>query len=228
MEDEAPAGAPEWVVTYGDMMSLLLTFFIMLVSLSDVNATAKYRAVMEAIQRRLGYYSGTAGPRGMSLPLNSLIQRMGSLGALAPSQKGKGGVRAQGPAGNDYRVLRRRDGMSVLIGGPLTFTAGSGELSPALEAALDRIVVVLAGKPNRIEIRSHVAVRAPDAAAVLEAYMLEFQRARSILSHLEQRGIEPRRMRIVTMGAAKMPDERGDLQGDRVEILVLDTRIGDQ
>jgi chemotaxis protein MotB len=25
---------PEWVVTFGDMMSLLLTFFIMLVSLS--------------------------------------------------------------------------------------------------------------------------------------------------------------------------------------------------
>ena len=34
-EDEAP-GVPEWVVTYGDMMSLLLTFFIMLVSMSEL------------------------------------------------------------------------------------------------------------------------------------------------------------------------------------------------
>ncbi|MBL4886213.1 MAG: flagellar motor protein MotB, partial [Planctomycetaceae bacterium] len=36
MDDDEPPGVPEWVVTYGDMMSLLLTFFIMLVSLSEV------------------------------------------------------------------------------------------------------------------------------------------------------------------------------------------------
>ncbi|MGI9443328.1 MAG: flagellar motor protein MotB [Rubripirellula sp.] len=35
MNDEPEEmGIPEWVVTFGDMMSLLLTFFIMLVSLS--------------------------------------------------------------------------------------------------------------------------------------------------------------------------------------------------
>ena len=38
MEEDAPPGVPEWVVTYGDMMSLLLTFFIMLVSLSEIVA----------------------------------------------------------------------------------------------------------------------------------------------------------------------------------------------
>ncbi|MCA9240906.1 MAG: flagellar motor protein MotB, partial [Planctomycetales bacterium] len=33
VEEEPPPGIPEWVVTFGDMMSLLLTFFIMLVSM---------------------------------------------------------------------------------------------------------------------------------------------------------------------------------------------------
>ena len=46
MEDDGPPGVPEWVVTYGDMMSLLLTFFIMLVSLSEVVADQKYRAIL--------------------------------------------------------------------------------------------------------------------------------------------------------------------------------------
>ena len=32
---EAPAGAPEWVLTYGDMMSLLLCFFILLAPFAD-------------------------------------------------------------------------------------------------------------------------------------------------------------------------------------------------
>ena len=35
-EEDSVPGVPEWVVTYGDMMSLLLTFFIMLVSMSQL------------------------------------------------------------------------------------------------------------------------------------------------------------------------------------------------
>jgi chemotaxis protein MotB len=38
MEEDAPAGVPEWGVTFGDMMSRLLTFFIMLVSLSEISS----------------------------------------------------------------------------------------------------------------------------------------------------------------------------------------------
>ena len=41
-EEEESMGIPEWVVTFGDMMSLLLTFFIMLVSLSEMKEEEKY------------------------------------------------------------------------------------------------------------------------------------------------------------------------------------------
>ena len=42
-EDDGGGGIPEWVVTFGDMMSLLLTFFIMLVSLSEIKEEQKYQ-----------------------------------------------------------------------------------------------------------------------------------------------------------------------------------------
>lgn len=42
-------GAPGWVVTYGDMMSLLLTFFIMLVSYSNMDI-AKYKRLLNSLQ----------------------------------------------------------------------------------------------------------------------------------------------------------------------------------
>ena len=58
-----PPGVPEWVVTYGDMMSLLLTFFIMLVLLSEVVAEKKYRAILEAIQEYGAYAGGAAGQK---------------------------------------------------------------------------------------------------------------------------------------------------------------------
>ena len=53
--EEEQAGIPEWVVTFGDMMSLLLTFFIMLASLSEIKAEQRYQAMAESIRRRFGH-----------------------------------------------------------------------------------------------------------------------------------------------------------------------------
>ena len=46
-------GAPEWVVTFGDMMSLLLTFFILLLSFADMNAQ-KFKQLSGSIRHALG------------------------------------------------------------------------------------------------------------------------------------------------------------------------------
>ncbi len=56
MNDEPDEiGIPEWVVTFGDMMSLLLTFFIMLVSLSEIKEEETYQALVNSVQEQFGY-----------------------------------------------------------------------------------------------------------------------------------------------------------------------------
>ena len=54
-EEEDVMGIPEWVVTFGDMMSLLLTFFIMLVSLSEMKEEEKYQALVESMKQQFGH-----------------------------------------------------------------------------------------------------------------------------------------------------------------------------
>ncbi len=54
--DEAPAGAPAWVVTFADLMSLLLTFFVLLLSFSSTQ-TAKFEAIAGAMKNALGLRS---------------------------------------------------------------------------------------------------------------------------------------------------------------------------
>ncbi|MCR6095495.1 flagellar motor protein MotB [Salipaludibacillus agaradhaerens] len=44
-------GAPKWMVTFSDMMTLILVFFILLFSMSVVDAT-KFRAIAESFQER--------------------------------------------------------------------------------------------------------------------------------------------------------------------------------
>ena len=54
-EEDDGGGIPEWVVTFGDMMSLLLTFFIMLVSLSEIKEEEKYQALVESMRKQFGH-----------------------------------------------------------------------------------------------------------------------------------------------------------------------------
>ena len=48
--DEADEGAPEWMVTFADMMSLLLTFFILLLSFATMDVK-KFKMVADSIAR---------------------------------------------------------------------------------------------------------------------------------------------------------------------------------
>lgn len=58
--DEPKAGAPEWMTTYGDMVTLLLCFFVLLFSFSTIDAQ-KFQAIMQSFQGSLGILdSGTA------------------------------------------------------------------------------------------------------------------------------------------------------------------------
>ena len=47
-------GAPAWVVTYGDLMSLLLTFFVLLLSFASMDEPEEMQAAMVAIRGAFG------------------------------------------------------------------------------------------------------------------------------------------------------------------------------
>ena len=48
-EPEAPKGAPGWMATFGDLMNLLLCFFVLLFSMSSVDAQ-KFEKVIASFQ----------------------------------------------------------------------------------------------------------------------------------------------------------------------------------
>ncbi len=62
-EPEPKAGAPEWMTTFGDMMTLLLTFFVLLFSFSTIDAT-KWRELVSAFSGAPAVFSGDP----MSIP----------------------------------------------------------------------------------------------------------------------------------------------------------------
>jgi len=55
--EEAKEGAPEWMTTYGDMVTLLMCFFVLLFAFSEIDAQ-KFEAVMQSFQGSAGILSG--------------------------------------------------------------------------------------------------------------------------------------------------------------------------
>jgi chemotaxis protein MotB len=58
IDDDPPPSVPEWTVTFADLMALLLTFFVMLLSMSEFKNSSKFRNVAESMERRFGQGEG--------------------------------------------------------------------------------------------------------------------------------------------------------------------------
>ncbi|WP_129596943.1 flagellar motor protein MotB [Anaerophilus nitritogenes] len=56
-QQEVKMGAPEWMTTFSDMMTLLLCFFVLLFAFSSIDVQ-KFEAVMQSVQGSLGVLKG--------------------------------------------------------------------------------------------------------------------------------------------------------------------------
>lgn len=227
MEDDGAPGVPEWVVTYGDMMSLLLTFFIMLVSLSEIVNDEKYRAILESIQKYTGYRSGPISPPGKHFPMNSMVKQMSMLGSFTNTPvKGRGGIKTRALEGSDVRVYRSREGVPLKVGESLHYNQTEIGLDPQRKEKLDQIIQDLAGKPNKIELRSHTSINPlPADSPIQDKLVLTYDRGRQVMLYLIQKGIAPKRIRITAAADYELPHQTGDEkseQMDRLEVLLLD------
>lgn len=232
MEDDGPPGVPEWVVTYGDMMSLLLTFFIMLVSLSEIVNDEKYRAILESIQSYTGYRTGPVSPPGKYFPMNSLVEQMSILGAYTDSpDRGRGGIKTRALEGKDVRVYRAREGVPIQVGKSLLYNQTQIELSKEHKAELDEVIPELAGKPNKIELRSHTSSNPLPADSVIkDKLVLTYDRGRQAMLYLIQKGIASKRIRITAASDYEPPIKTGDEkseQEDRLDVLLIDAFVDD-
>lgn len=155
IEDDDPPGVPEWVVTYGDMMSLLLTFFIMLVSMSELKDEGKNRAALNAITERFAPMDGTSGVPGQSFFENSMMTDNVSQGDNSRMGLDRENRKSKGPGGRSQAVERINHGEIVTIGGTVTFEQFESRLSEVELQLLERLVDTLKKRPNQIIVRGH-------------------------------------------------------------------------
>ena len=233
-EEDSGGGIPEWVVTFGDMMSLLLTFFIMLVSLSEIKEEERYQALVESMTKRFGYDSSMSSMApGKSKPRNTMIADLATVGRAKRVDVMSGGDTVQAPAGEHPHVQLIRPGEKTNIGTVIFFHEGSVLLDQHSKIALQVAAESMAGKPQKIEIRGHTTHRPlPKNSPYKNHLELGFGRSMAIRDYLiEKLGIDERRIRCASAGAAEpktlTADPGAQRENPRAEVFMLNEVVSD-
>jgi len=233
-QGEESARVPEWVVTFGDMMSLLLTFFIMLFSMSEIKEAQRYQAMVDAMRKRFGYdMSMMSLLPGDLKARNSSFAKLASLGRARRLNTLNGGDKVRAPVGENPRVQTIRNAGDATTGGVIYFEPGRAKLARENEQSLRAIAREIAGKPQKIEIRGHTSTRPlPPDSPYKDHWDLAYARCRNARDFLASEGIDPKRMRIA-VAADNEPvhignDRRLQRQNPRVEVFMLNEWMRDR
>jgi chemotaxis protein MotB len=238
LEAEVSESAPAWVVTFGDLMSLLLCFFVLLLSFSEMDR-AKYKEVMGSLAKAFGVQTKTKAfqvPQGIKMIARDFEQE------LIPTHEKEEFVRTQEreTVGKELkneietRFQEMKDSIQVEIGenevtirlmGETTFDSGKADIKPRMIPLLMKIGSVLKGTKGDITIAGHTDNVPVHGGRYQSNLKLSIARAATVAEFLlNQSAIEPRR--ISTMGFGKyrplvsndMPESRR--KNRRIEIIL--------
>ncbi|MCK5713393.1 MAG: OmpA family protein [Hyphomicrobiaceae bacterium] len=233
---KAPEGAPEWMVTYGDMMTLLLCFFVILFSLSEPKQDDKIQQFLENIRETFGAPNSSTGQvTDTAPPLNTITRILREW--QRPIEKLKrGNSPMEGQQGKHTEVRQISEGLEFRVGkgGRTPFTRGSAEIVPEFKPELRKLAKLLRGYNNVLSIRGHCSMNDfPPDPPRRKMDALSFARAQAIKEYLVGRcDLEPRRIRAVACGTmqplkAAAYEEAEHAENRRVEIIMRQVLMND-
>ena len=231
---EPDRGVPAWMITFSDMVTLLMTFFIVLVSMASLTDVYKRKVA-------IGSVSGTFGTGAPSLDdLTTTDTRMrvdpGPINVFKDLAQVKD--RLWDDPDKDLRFESNRFVQRLSMNADALFDPGSAELTEKGRALLDRVRPVIAESSYPLGLSGHtsggVEEYGPDYlpkpwVKVDFSWRLSLDRVMAVYRHFVESGVSPEKMRLEAFGRFKplLDSERSDeaRTNRRVEI-TLDRRIG--
>ncbi len=221
-EHEPEEDLERWVVTYADMITLLLAFFIMMYAMSVLNQ-GKFQKVVRSVKVELGI--GSAGSPIVSAGDGSTTGSAGILaGDIAGVLKDRLG---DSFLRSDIEVLSAGDTVTIrLHTRDLFFKAGSAQLQPYLRKVLLEVAEVLKPLPYQIRVEGHTCNLPIRTKRYPSNWELSAQRAINVLTYLVRYGGLPAARLSATGYADTRPiasnaSEAGRRKNRRVDIVLL-------
>lgn len=228
---EEHLNAEAWAIPYGDLITLLLAFFVVMYSMSSVNE-GKYRILSDSLVAAFRGAPRTITPitsakdtaRGTQLagvrPTALLKLRDPRPEPTTPeSRKGGAGTPAtppltrmaqqvrgalQGMIDGRQVVVRQTDRqLEVEIKADILFASGQAALAPGALPVIDQLAAILAPFPHAIRVEGHTDDLPIRTAAYPSNWELSSARAAHVVRQLMDHGVAPGRLQVAGYGAQR-------------------------
>lgn len=223
-------GGLRWLLTYADMITLLLVFFIIMFVISDTNSK-KYEMFAKSVQKGFRTEKGRASVKNAAQNITEVANEESKvkLEKIDPEELLKQFTASFSPeAGYGFINLERgKKGVTLKMESSSLFATGSADIMPGAEASLKKLAGDLKYVPNRISVEGHTDAVADRGGRFPTNWELSAIRAVNIVRYLvEKGGVDPRKISAAAYGeykpiAINMP-QVGAAENRRVEIIILD------
>ena len=228
-------GAPAWMATFGDLMSLLLTFFVLLMSFASMDVR-RFAVMAGSIKEAFGVqrvHPGDIPALSTSIVEFSDTESTPFLRVIdVPSRLTE---RDQSLMARIQMALKEHDlerimqvesttaGVVLRVPGKMLFEPGSAQLQPEAVVFLHDVASLIREAPGEVSIEGHTDPSPVGADSDRTNWHLSTDRAVAALVHLvEVEGIDSGRLRAAGYGAARPLEEGGELSASRrVEFVFL-------
>ncbi len=243
-------GAPGWLATFSDLCTLLLTFFILLLSFAKTE-TAKYEAAIGSLRNAFGGNVLKAGevlrpgksPNDAPTMIDSdspakpfPIEFLTSEGLLDKHEVNRESdaqlnqvkkMLAENELGEAANVYEMPESIFVKMKDKIYFRSGSTAIDDINIEVFEKLVKMMRENPWHIMIEGHASageVSSKDKS--VDAYSLSSQRALAVSKSLIQRGISPDRITTIFYGDSRPQVKVNEQISDRrVEFLMKKTDL---
>jgi chemotaxis protein MotB len=185
--EDPPSSAPLWMVSYGDMMSLMLGFFILLHTFSTMDVI-KYRQLVGSLQSAFGSQNTQALP--------PVISGRETVSGFGKSQAGEGAmmeqdledqlvaaVQEEGLTG-EATLARTDRGLVLRVRERIAFEPGSATLNPRSLPLLRKVALVCRVFPRKIYVEGHTDIIPVRSEIYASNWELSAARAGSVVRFL--------------------------------------------
>jgi chemotaxis protein MotB len=218
----SPPGAPSWLFTFADLMCLLLTFFILLLSFSSVNE-AKFS------QAAVSMAGGFRPLPALSTLLSSEPRRPPTLDSEAwqAARKLRRMLQVRGMEQSVKIEFDALGGIKITLPAALLFEGSESALKPSALPVLEEMALILSElQDNFFEVHGHTdSEPLAGTPQIRDNYDLSYQRAHSVAEQLVISGnLALNRFEIHANGASQPAATNDTIEGRvsnrRVEIYV--------
>ncbi|MHB1413659.1 MAG: flagellar motor protein MotB [Chloroflexota bacterium] len=215
-----------WLLTYSDLITLLLAFFVVMYSMSNADLE-KFRQLSASMRQAFSPSTLTSSPSqpttdgpSTEVPGGALSEDFAFVKAEMENFALENGLEGS------ITVELRPEGMAIVLSDNAIFASGRAELGERSYPILDKVAELLATMPNEVRVEGHTDDLPADSAGYPTNWDLSAGRAVSVVRYLtELAGLDPHRLMAAACSEYRpiavndTPQGRG--RNRRAEILII-------